>query len=63
MKEISSLSKQLLFVHLSKMPAEGVWLREHQRLGHRELVTDTPFHFPSEFGADCAMTTIPRAMF
>jgi len=45
------------------MPAEGVWLREHQRLGHRELVTDTPIHFPSESGADCAMTTIPRAMF
>ena len=63
MKKISSLSKQLLFVHLSKMPAEGVWLRKRQRREHRELVIDTPIHFPSESGADCAMTTIHRAMF
>lgn len=45
------------------MPAEDVWLREHQGLGHKELVTDTPIHFPGESGANRAVMTIPRAIF
>lgn len=62
-KNIWSLPKQLLFVHLSKMPAGNAWREEPGRLGHG--AGDSGFQVTSLVspGASDAVVSIPGTIF